>query len=156
KDQPSWKVSPAAPDAAKEHRGLYRDIETQIQGQLRPSLLNSDIWHRNGTSLSTVTEFTEYQDSGKPRVRVCIRLPQPAPSAEWRKWTFAVDQAYVPLILEGYHAQSTGIEVFREAMEYVEAQGHPLVTRIQGRINAEDGRLLREYAMEAKEMSFGR
>jgi hypothetical protein len=156
KDQPSWEVSPTAADAARAHRGLYRDIDRQIQGLFRPSLLNSDIWLRGGTSLSTVTELTEYQDSGKPRVRVCIRLPQSGPWAGWRRWTLAVDQAYVPLIVEQGDARPTGIEVFREEIEYVEAQGHPLVSRIQGRTSAEDGRLLQEFTMETRETSFDR
>src|SRR5262249_24862392 len=78
------------------------------------------------------------------------------PLAEWRKWTFAVDQGYVPLIVEQCHASPTGIEVSREEIEYTEAQGHPLVRRIQGRTHAEDGKVLREYTIETKEMYFGR
>jgi hypothetical protein len=155
-EQQPWKFSPTAPDMAKEYRHLYRDIETEMQALFRPSLLKSDIWYRIGSSLSTVTEFTEYQDSGKPRVRVCIRLPQPAPSAEWRKWTFAVDQGYVPLIVEQGHSPPTGIEKYREEIEYVEAQGHPFVKRVQGTTNAEDGTVVNEYTMETKEMYFGR
>ena len=93
-EQQAWNVEPIVADAAKEYRRLYRDIEIQMQEQFRPSLLNSDIWNRIGGSLSTVAEFTEYMDFGKPRVRVCIRLPQRAPLAEWRsgpsRWTRAI------------------------------------------------------------------
>jgi hypothetical protein len=46
--------------------------------------------------------------------------------------------------------------MFREEIEYVQAQGQPLVRRIQGRTSSEDGKVLREYTMETKEVYFGR
>jgi hypothetical protein len=156
------RESPAKPWVAQaggfSGENAYYDCMRQIRedaiGLLTPSCL-SDFWNRVGAEEAMVTELEEFEDAGKPRLRVTIDFPIGPNGGTKRETTVAaVDQAYAPVDVEVQNNQSEASTV-QIRLEYQQPHGRSILQRSSGQIKNAGGKLLREFSTEIKDFEIG-
>src|SRR5262249_26142576 len=142
-------------DSERAYKSHLRSLRWQARDWLQPSLLDANLWSRVDADLATVTELAEFEEAGKPRVRVTIQLPEHRGVLPRQTMILAVDQGYLPIFIEEQNLFSSEPRTTRVRREYGQVEGQPLLRMQTGETTTPDGRLVSEFSTEIKNCKFG-
>jgi hypothetical protein len=161
-----WKIRRASPGqpwvaqarsaaSGSAYRSLLRWLRRDAAYWLKPSFAQADFWGLVDADLTTVTELAEFEEDGKPRLRITIELPPRRPGLPRRQtMILALDQAYVPVRSEEQNI-FTQEATTHIRWEYETTESQPVLRKLFGDVTGPDDRLVREFSTEIKEVKLG-
>jgi hypothetical protein len=151
-----WVAHARSSASGSRHRYLLRWLRRDVAYWLKPSFAQAGFWGLVDADLATVTELAEFEEAGKPRLRVTIELPPRRPELPRREtMILAVDQAYVPLRSEEQNVFAQDGNTTRIRWEYEVTEHQPVLRKLFGEVMGPDGRRVREFSTEIKDFKLG-
>jgi hypothetical protein len=151
----SWIAHPFGTDSERAYKSHLCSLRWQARDWLQPSLLDASLWSRVNADLAAVIELVEFEEAGKPRVRVTIQLPEHRGALPRQTMILAVDQGYVPIFIEEQNLFSSELRTTRVRREYGHVEGQSLLRKQVGETTTPDGQVVSEFSTEIKDCKLG-
>jgi hypothetical protein len=151
-----WIANPNDADSESYYKSGLQRLRENASGRIMPTLLYDDPEIYVDPGFPTVTELVEFNEEGKPRLRVMIENRRVTKELSDRQtMMLAVDQAYVPIRVEIDNPNTGENAVYHARREYELVEGHFIVRKQFDSVVDKDGKLVRESSQEIKDCKFG-